>query len=159
MRTPGGATADETQTDATPDGAGAESDGAGQGIGLGNLGRLAPGGSTGKQHATIREGETRVVGALPPTIISRIVRQNFGRFRLCYESGRSKNPKLAGQFSIHFRIESDGTIAPKPTATSRRLADEHVVECVLQAMGALSFPQPSAGVVDVTYELVFQPAQ
>ncbi len=74
MRSPGGATANETQTDATPDGAGAESDGAGQGIGLGNLGR--------------REGETRV----PTSSCSS--RRSEERAESAVRSGRAREREL-----------------------------------------------------------------
>ena len=39
-------------------------------------------------------GATSVSGRLPPEVIQRIVRQNFGRFRLCYENGLRSNPNL-----------------------------------------------------------------
>ena len=53
--------------------------------------RRAPG-----QGAEGPQGATQVNGRLPPEVIQRIVRQNFGRFRLCYENGLRNNPNLAG---------------------------------------------------------------
>src|SRR5262249_37300578 len=44
--------------------------------------------------ATMRQGPTTVTGNLPPEVVQRIVRQNFGRFRLCYENGLRNNPTL-----------------------------------------------------------------
>ncbi len=42
------------------------------------------------------EGPTKVNGHIPAEVIQRIVRQNFGRFRLCYEDGLRTNPGLTG---------------------------------------------------------------
>jgi Redoxin len=135
-----------------PDGS-AES---GQGIGLGNLGRLAPGGYESKSHATVRVADIHATGDLPVEIIRRIMRQELGRYRLCYEEGLRKNPKLAGRLSGHFTIGKDGTIESDPSVTKSRLADDRVVQCVLNGMRALSFPQPNAGVVNVDFELLFE---
>ena len=45
-----------------------------------------------------------VNGKLRPEVVKRIVRQNFGRFRLCYENGLRTNPKLAGKVVVTFTI-------------------------------------------------------
>ena len=41
-------------------------------------------------------GAAEVTGALPPEVIQRIVRQNFGRFRMCYEQGLTQEPEPPG---------------------------------------------------------------
>ena len=51
---------------------------------------------------SLREGAVQVNGRLPPEVIQRIVRQNFGRFRLCYEDGLKSNPELAGRVTVKF---------------------------------------------------------
>ena len=51
----------------------------------------------------LRQGATQVNGRLPPEVIQRIVRQNFGRFRLCYENGLRNNPNLQGRVSVQVR--------------------------------------------------------
>src|SRR6187549_3194941 len=86
--------------------------GRGEGIGLGNIGTLGHGAGTGtgqgfgnghgalaRSAQSIRQGATQVNGKLPPEVIQRIVRQNFGRFRLCYENGLKNNPTLSGRVS------------------------------------------------------------
>ncbi len=50
-------------------------------------------------------------GRLPPEVIQRIVRQNFGRFRLCYENGLRNNPNLQGRVSVRFVIGRDGAVS------------------------------------------------
>jgi hypothetical protein len=55
-----------------------------QGIGR-DHGRLN-GGYQPHHGPTVRQLETTVNGRLPAEVIQRIVRQNFGRFRMCYET-------------------------------------------------------------------------
>mgnify|MGYP006314362019 FL=1 len=50
-------------------------------------------------------------GRLPPEVIQRIVRQNFGRFRLCYENGLRNNPTLSGRVSVKFVIDRSGAVS------------------------------------------------
>ena len=55
-------------------------------------------------------GATSVSGRLPPEVIQRIVRQNFGRFRLCYENGLRNNPNLQGRVAVRFVIGREGDV-------------------------------------------------
>jgi hypothetical protein len=88
--------------------------GRGEGIGLGNIGTIGHGSGTGtgsgfgRGHGRlggthkakapkVRMGATSVSGRLPPEVIQRIVRQNYGRLRLCYEAGLRSNPSLQGR--------------------------------------------------------------
>src|SRR5512134_4145600 len=101
--------------------------GRGEGIGLGNIGTIGHGAGTGTgqgfgsghgrlggSHRTkppqVRMGATSVSGRLPPEVIQRIVRQNFGRFRLCYENGLRSNPDLKGRVAVRFLIGGDGLV-------------------------------------------------
>jgi len=147
--------------------------GRGEGIGLGNIGTIGHGAGTGSGqgigsghgrlgggHAvkapSIREGATSVNGRLPPEVIQRIVRQNFGRFRLCYENGLRNNPNLQGRVAVKFVIDRSGAVASAANGGSD-LPDGAVVQCIVRAFGNLSFPQPEGGVVTVVYPVVFNP--
>ena len=101
-------------------------------------------------------GATTVTGRLPPEVIQRIVRQNFGRYRLCYEQGLRQNPNLEGRVAIRFVIGRDGSVSNASNAGSS-LPDTGVVGCIQQAFYGLSFPQPEAGVVTVVYPLLLSP--
>jgi hypothetical protein len=103
-----------------------------------------------------RVGETTIKGRLPAEIIQRIVRQNHGRFRLCYEGGLRNNPALQGRVEVRFVIGRDGAVASVGNGHSD-LPDSSVVQCVAQAYYGLSFPQPEGGVVTVVYPIVFSP--
>jgi hypothetical protein len=147
--------------------------GRGEGIGLGNFGGLGHGAGTGTGQGIgngrgrlggghqvkaprIREGATQVNGRLPPEVIQRIVRQNFGRFRLCYENGMRNNPNLQGRVAVKFVIDRSGAVAMTADGGSD-LPDQGVVQCVVRGFGNLSFPQPEGGMVTVVYPIQFSP--
>lgn len=126
--------------------------GGGQGAGAGRLG----GGHAGGDPPKVRPGTPTVNGRLPPEVIARIVRQSFGRFRLCYEAGLRSDPALAGKISARFVIGREGAVSNVGDAGSD-LSDASVVSCVLSAFNGLSFPQPEGGRVSVVYPITFAP--
>ena len=147
--------------------------GRGEGIGLGNIGTIGHGagdgtgqgfgngsGRIGGAHQTkapsLRQGTTQVTGRLPPEVIQRIVRQSFGRFRLCYENGLKSNPQLAGKIAVKFNIDKSGNVTTASDGGSD-LPDSGVIGCVVRGFGNLSFPQPESGIVTVVYPITFTP--
>src|SRR4029079_5117588 len=129
--------------------------GRGEGIGLGSIGTLGHGAGTGTgqgfgnahgglggSHRTkppsVRMGATQVSGRLPPEVIQRIVRQNFGRFRLCYENGLRNHPNLQGRVSVRFVIGRDGAVSQVQNGGSD-MPDGGVVSCTVRAFYGLSF--------------------
>jgi hypothetical protein len=147
--------------------------GRGEGIGLGNIGTLGHGagigtgqgfgaghGRLGGSHKTkapkVRMGATTVSGRLPPEVIQRIVRQNYGRFRMCFEQGLARNPNLEGRVQVRFVIGRDGSVSNVANGGSD-LPDSGVVSCVISAYYGLSFPQPEGGIVTVVYPIMFAP--
>ncbi len=160
-------------------GTGESGGGRGEGIGIGGIGTIGRGGAgcggcggagsgrLGGSHVVhapsicrnvVEEGTVphcdgmEVTGRLPPEVVQRIVRQNFGRFRACYEDGLVRNPSLAGRIDVKFVIDGAGAVA---SAAARGFADESVSRCVARAYEAMSFPQPEGGIVTVVYPLVF----
>jgi hypothetical protein len=151
--------------------------GNGEGIGLGRFGTIGNGSGLGSGQGfgngngassghlrgvhkvgvpTVRVGTAAVSGRLPPEVIQRIVRQNFGRFRLCYENGLRNSPNLQGRVAVRFVIGRDGAVSQVGNGGSD-LGDPAVVSCVVRAFYGLSFPQPENGIVTVTYPIVFTP--
>jgi hypothetical protein len=122
---------------------------------LGGLGR-APRPAGSRPGPSIREGAVQVNGRLPPEVIRRIVRQNFGRFRLCYENGLKSNASLAGGVSVRFVIDASGAVATTSDAGST-LRSPDTVSCIVRSFGSLSFPQPEGGTVTVVYPLDLSP--
>lgn len=146
--------------------------GRGEGIGLGSIGTLGHGAGTGQgqgfgsghgrlggAHAssgpTLRGGIVEGGGRLPPEVIQRIVRQSFGRYRLCYEQGLRVNPTLAGRVDVRFIVDRSGSVSA--TTTSGTFPDASVASCIARSFRNLSFPQPDGGVVTVTYGITMQP--
>jgi len=127
--------------------------GSGQGIG-GGRDRLR-GGHTVKSPR-LRDTAPTVNGRLPPEVIQRIVRQNFGRFRLCYENGLRGNPNLQGRVTARFVIDRSGAVGMTADGGSD-IPDSGVVQCVVRGFGNLSFPQPEGGMVTVVYPIQFNP--
>jgi tetratricopeptide (TPR) repeat protein len=147
--------------------------GRGEGIGLGNIGSIGHGAGTGTgqgfgnghgrlggAHSTnppsLRMGATQVNGRLPPEVVQRIVRQNFGRFRLCYENGLRDNPTLAGRISVAFTIARDGSVENVRDGGSE-MPSSAIISCVVRAFTGLSFPSPEGGTVTVVYPIIFNP--
>ncbi len=148
-----------------------------QGIGLGTVGTLGSLGNcvgaecmgigTGFSRGLTKQGhrpkgvimrmaEPTVSGRLPKETIQRIVRQHFGRYRVCYEKALAKNPTLTGRVSVRFLISSDGSVSTAGNGAST-LPDAAAVSCVVRAFYGLSFPKPAGGSVQVTYPLMFSP--
>jgi len=104
----------------------------------------------------VRDEVTTVSGHLRPEVIQRIVRQNFGRFRGCYESGLRANPSLQGRVVVKFTIDRSGAVGLS-TDAGGDLADRAVTQCVVRAFADLSFPPPDGGMVTVVYPIAFNP--
>lgn len=121
----------------------------------GPCGHTMPGHATGAPR--LREaGKTEVNGRIAAEVIQRIVRQNFGRFRSCYESGLRNNPSLAGRVVTRFAIDRSGAVTQAFDGGSD-LADKSVVSCVNRAFYGLSFPEHEGGIVTIVYPLMFTP--
>lgn len=114
--------------------------------------RVAPQGN----FPQLRMGEATVVGGLPPEVVKRIVRPNFGRYRLCYEEGLRRDPALRGRLDLSFTIDPTGSVSgPK---VGGDLPDPEVKACVGKSLSGLSFPQPDPrGPVRVTVPITFTP--
>jgi hypothetical protein len=161
--------------------------GRGEGVNIGDIGSLGHGsgivggegvasghGRIGGSHsvrgATLRCGSpvetkegvvtgcaTQVNGRLPPETIQRIVRQNFGRFRSCYDDALRTNPGLEGRVTVKFVIDRTGQVAVAEDGGSN-FPDAKVVACVVRGFESLAFPQPEGGIVTVVYPLEMVPS-
>ncbi|MFT3773536.1 MAG: AgmX/PglI C-terminal domain-containing protein [Minicystis sp.] len=152
-------------------GIGESGGGLGEGIGVGRVGTIGHDFTGGSGHSTgrlngghktkspsmVHVGVASVSGRLPPEVIQRVVRQNFGRFKACYENGLRNNPSLSGRVAVRFVIGRDGDVSNVANGGSD-LPDSGVVSCVTRAFYGLSFPHPENGIVTVTYPIVFSPA-
>jgi hypothetical protein len=99
---------------------------------------------------------TKAKGRLHPREIQRVVRASYPAFRMCYEAGLTKSPRLEGSVAVRFVIGRDGTVEQASRWYST-IADGDVVECVVEAFRELRFPEPDGGIVMVTYPIRFAP--
>lgn len=97
-------------------------------------------------------------GRLPRDVIQRIIRQNMGRFRACYEGGLRTNPSLEGRVAVQFIIDRTGAVSIAQDGGSD-LPDPAVSQCIVKSFYSLSFPSPDNGTVTVTYPIILSPAQ
>lgn len=114
---------------------------------------------SGSHKATaprVRMGVTDVSGRLPPEIVQRVVRQSYGRFRMCYERGLGRDPQLKGRVTARFVIGRDGRVTSAADAGST-LGDAEVIDCVVKSYGGLVFPEPDGGIVTVVYPIQLSP--
>lgn len=124
----------------------------GIGVGYGK-----PGGGYKARHISVREpGGVTTNGHLPPEVIQRIVRQNFGRFTFCYQNGLKTNPNLEGRVTVKFIIGRDGAVQLSADGGSD-IPDASVKQCVVSSFAGMSFPAPDNGMVTVVYPLMFTP--
>jgi hypothetical protein len=155
--------------------------GRGEGVGIGGIGTcgtncgmgpgkwgIGPGGGTadsvgrtaGPGHVTkvptVRPGKLELSGRIPAEVIQRTVRQNYGRFRSCYDMGLRTNPNLTGRVTARFVIGRDGAVSNAMNGGGD-LPDAAVTSCVISAFYGLSFPAPDGGIVTVTYPIMFVP--
>ena len=97
---------------------------------------------------------------LPPEVLRRIVRQNYGRFRLCYDKGKKTNPELEGSLAVKVTVDEKGTV--KKVASTKpskpELKSGLAKQCLRTSLYSLSFPKPEDGKrFDFTFELHFAP--
>jgi hypothetical protein len=99
----------------------------------------------------------QVKGRIPEGDVLRAARaKGYWPFRLCYEDGLRRAPKLHG--TVKFKL----TVGPEGSARGIRKAgaeidDGLVVSCVLQAARKLTLPPPERGTPEVTLEVSLWP--
>lgn len=86
-----------------------------------------------------------------PHSVTRVYRQNFGHFRVCYEAGLGKEPKLAGHWVV--RVAHAGPVC------SLEVVDTNLPEafsgCLAEAVEEHIDVPNATGLIEVV--LAFQP--
>ena len=111
-------------------------------MGLGDIGTLGSGGKASTKPPRLGHGTTTTSGSgkLPVEVIDRIVRQQYGRFRLCYEKGLQSDPTLTGKVTVKFVIDASGNVS-SVTDGGSDLKDSTTTGCVLRGLKNASFPR------------------
>jgi hypothetical protein len=78
--------------------------------------------------------------------ISRTIGEHKAEARACFEAGRKKQPKLAGQLVINFEIDAAGSVVDTSQGMQDgQLDDAEVVACVSAVVKKIKFPKSAAG--------------
>jgi hypothetical protein len=115
-----------------------------------------PGSSSAQASASSPGVGTADGGGLEKEVVRRIVRQNAGRVRTCYEAALKKTPELTGRTSTAFTIGPEGNVVDAKTTGD--IADAEMLGCLTKVFKSMSFPKPHGGKdVKVTYPFAFTP--
>ncbi len=107
---------------------------------------------------SVRIGVSSVSGHLPPEVIQRIVRQNFGRFRLCYENGPLEPQPGRRRVAVRFVIGADGLVSNVGNGGSLTCpTPAWWAACSARLLRPGRSPSPTARIVTVTYPIAFSP--
>lgn len=90
-----------------------------------------------------------------PELIGAAVRSNARHFQLCYETGRARNPELAGRVDVRFLINTDGSVGGAMIVDTD--LPSQMARCVIQAFYGLRLPRQEAAVI-AQYPMFFQPS-
>jgi len=132
-------------------------------IGLGKFGNSGwntreggiPGGR--KHHADAPGpiiGQPTGTGTYDKSIIRRYIKRNIDKIAYCYEKQLLAKPGLDGTVTVSFFISPTGHV----TSSVGGGLDPTVANCVAEVVGAIDFPAPSEGGVQVNYPFTFHPA-
>ena len=81
------------------------------------------------------------------------MRRHRPELSFCYERGRARDPSLAGQLRVEWRVGADGAVIDA-RAVENSLPDDLVTTCVLAAVRRWRFP--TADPLTVRYPFVFR---
>lgn len=94
-------------------------------------------------------------GSLPSGVVTRIIRQQFGRLRRCYHQALMSDPTLRGSVRVTVRIGPGGEVT-SVTAQSATLPAP-VTSCVQATFRSLQFPAPDGGGATAVIPVTFTP--
>lgn len=136
----------------------------GGGIGVGGIGSIGGGAGRGPGYGKgsgrmgrVGRGEATTSGRLPKEVIGRIVRNNLGRVRFCYEQALLREPNREGKVTVLFVIGTEGAVTSTKIDSSD-VDDPELERCVTDVFDKMAFPKPEGGIVTVRYPLVFTPS-
>jgi hypothetical protein len=152
-------------------GTGTGGGGAGETIGIGAVGTKGRGGGLGgygsgvgglgakrDRDISVATGETKVLGAIDPELIRKVIRDHAAQVRYCYEQQLALNPKLEGKVSIRWQINSDGRASSTVlNHADTTLSNDQVAQCIMSRIVTWEFPKPKGGgIAIVTYPWILR---
>ena len=113
--------------------------------------------STGPIDGSTILGPASVVGRLDAEKVDAALADRVNELRYCYQRERVQRPTLAGQLTMSFVIEPDGSVSQAFTA-AETLGDPAVEACVQGRLLHMRFPRPRRGEPAVaTVSITFTP--
>ncbi len=139
--------------------------GGGDGYGrVGGLGEVDTGGGTGtgsvgtgeqrEVEPTVDTGTPDVGDFCDPANIRRVIGARTNAIQHCYERRLQTNPELAGNMTLTWRIELDGSVSNVRVVEST-LNDPQVDGCITRVIERLNFDEPDGGMCEINYPFVF----
>jgi hypothetical protein len=103
------------------------------------------------------ETTTKVLGAIDPELIRKLLREHIPQFRFCYQRElNSGNESLRGVFDIMFKINASGKGNSVSLITKGKGFSKKGQDCIAKVIGMINFPRPKGGgVVDVRQPMNF----
>ena len=99
---------------------------------------------------------TKILGAVDPELIRKLLREYIPHFRHCYQKELKTNPKLNGIFDLDFQITSKGRGARLKILNSKTAFTSKGLNCLTRVINRIQFPRPrGGGTVDVVQPLNF----
>jgi TonB family protein len=123
------------------------------------------GGSAAPEGGGVGVGERRTSRAPPLDVpvglttkeVGAIVKAHMKEIRACYERELAHDATLTGKVSVRWSVGARGRVSDAEV-TASELHNGAAETCVLNAVRALSFPDPKNGaIIAVTYPFVFKP--
>jgi len=97
-------------------------------------------------------------GTLPKAVIDEKLKSTGPAVQACYEHGLKGKPELRGAMIINFVVGPDGKVAHAEAADADdALSDVPTVDCILNVIRKLVFPEPKGGRVFLNYPLKLEP--
>lgn len=115
-------------------------------------------GLSGKRGASTAyiEANTKILGAMDPELIRKIMKEYIPQFRYCYQKELMKNPSVAGTFDLIFQINAYGKGINVGVKKNGRDFSRQAKGCLKRVVKMIKFPKPKGGgLVDVRQPMNF----
>lgn len=102
------------------------------------------------------QANTKILGAIDPNLIRKLMREYIPEFRRCYQRELVKNPKVAGVFDVAFQINSIGKGVNVNVKSNGVSFSSNGQTCLRRVVSLIKFPRPKGGgLVDVKQPMNF----
>ncbi len=130
----------------------------GAGGGAGGYGNTMVGSGEGRTLSKIALSQEMVLeGGLDRSVIQATIAKYLSQVRACYEEQLQKQAGLAGQVTMNFMIDGQGSVSTAQVGQTS-LGNAVVESCIATRMKNWKFPKPVGGVtVKVNYPFLLRP--